>query len=205
MKNPIILCSRCYSTKLQLPKCNVKAPVYKGMSYEEMVSIRKRNLNPTLSTLYRKPLAFYKGSKQWLFDLDGNRYLDMFGGISTISVGHCHPKITKVLTEQSDTLGHVSNVYFHEKIHEYAKRLADTMPGNLKCVYFVNSGSEANDLALLMARAHTGKYDIFSLKNCYHGMTYQVMEMTSLSTYRFSVPGSPGIYKVSMIFLFRRK
>ncbi|CAH1993188.1 unnamed protein product [Acanthoscelides obtectus] len=175
------------------------------MSYEEMVSIRKRNLNPTLSTLYRKPLAFYKGSKQWLFDLDGNRYLDMFGGISTISVGHCHPKITKVLTEQSDTLGHVSNVYFHEKIHEYAKRLADTMPGNLKCVYFVNSGSEANDLALLMARAHTGKYDIFSLKNCYHGMTYQVMEMTSLSTYRFSVPGSPGIYKVSMIFLFRRK
>nr|CAH7725793.1 unnamed protein product [Callosobruchus chinensis] len=164
MKNPRILCSRRYTTKLQLPKCDVNPSVYKGLSLEEMVTIRKQNLNPTMSTFYRKPLAFHSGSKQWLFDIDGNRYLDMFGGICTVSVGHCHPKITKVLTEQSDTLGHVSNVYFHEKIHE----------------------------------AHTGRYDVFSLKNGYHGMTYQVMEMTSLNTYKFSVPGSPGIYKTAV-------
>ncbi|VEN48587.1 unnamed protein product [Callosobruchus maculatus] len=198
MKNPRILCSRSYSTKLQLPKCDVNPPIYKGLSLEEMVTIRKKNLNPTMTTYYRKSLAFHSASKQWLFDIDGNRYLDMFGGISTVSVGHCHSKITKALAEQSNILGHVSNVYFNEKIHEYAKRLADTMPGNLKCVYFVNSGSEANDLALLMARAHTGRYDVFSLKNCYHGMTYQVMEMTSLNTYKFSVPGSPGIYKTAV-------
>ncbi|KAJ8930666.1 hypothetical protein NQ314_016507, partial [Rhamnusium bicolor] len=168
----------------------------KGPSIEELTTIRKTNLNPALTTYYSKPLALHQGYKQWLFDINGKRYLDMFGGICTVSVGHCHPKITDAVTGQMQTLGHVSNVYFHSKIHEYSKRLAETLPGNLKCIYFVNSGSEANDLALLLARAYTGRYDVVSLKNCYHGMTYQVMGITSNSYYKYPVPGGGGFLKV---------
>ncbi|KAJ8911427.1 hypothetical protein NQ315_005960 [Exocentrus adspersus] len=166
-----------------------------GPTIDQLAKIRKTHLNPALTTYYSKPLALHQGHKQWLFDINGNRYLDMFAGICTVSVGHCHPRITEAVTQQMQTLGHVSNVYYHSKIHEYSKRLADTLPANLKCIYFVNSGSEANDLALLMARAYTGKFDIVSLNNSYHGMTYQVMGMTSNNYYKYPVPGGAGFSK----------
>ncbi|RZC38327.1 alanine--glyoxylate aminotransferase 2, mitochondrial, partial [Asbolus verrucosus] len=91
-------------------------------------------------------------------------------------------------------LGHVSNVYFHPKIHEYALRLTNTFPGDLKVVYFVNSGSEANDLAVLMARVYTKRHNIITLKNCYHGMTYQTMGLTSNTCYKYAVPQVSGIH-----------
>ncbi|XP_018563537.1 alanine--glyoxylate aminotransferase 2, mitochondrial [Anoplophora glabripennis] len=187
--------SSAASSTVELPKCNFTPKDYKGLSIEKLTDIRRKNLNPVLTTYYSKPLALYQGHKQWLFDIYGNRYLDMFGGICTVSVGHCHPRITEAVTEQMKTLGHVSNIYYHPKIHEYSKRLAETLPGNLKCVYFVNSGSEANDLALLMARAYTGKFDVFSLNNCYHGMTYEVMGLTSNNYYKYPVPGGAGFSK----------
>ncbi|KAJ8975709.1 hypothetical protein NQ317_018983 [Molorchus minor] len=104
-------------------------------------------------------------------------------------------KITDAVFEQMQTLGHVSNVYFHSKIHEYSKRLAETLPGNLKSIYLVNSGSEANDLALLMARAYTGRFEVASLRNGYHGMTYQTMGMVSNNCYKYPVPSAAGFVK----------
>ncbi|KAH1010710.1 hypothetical protein HUJ05_004963 [Dendroctonus ponderosae] len=144
-----------------------------------MADIRKSCLNPVLTTYYSKPLAIHQGHKQWLFDLDGKRYLDMFGGICTVSVGHSHPRISEAVNEQIRTLGHCSNVYYHPKIHEYAEKLASKLPEKLKVIYFVNSGSEANDLAVLLARSFTGKHNIVSFQNCYHGMTYQTMALTN--------------------------
>ncbi|CAG9838789.1 unnamed protein product [Diabrotica balteata] len=188
-------CVRYYSTKPQLPKCDFKPKPYKGLSYDEMTNIRKTYVNPALTTYYTKPLALHQGYKQWLFDIEGKRYLDMYGGVCTVSVGHCHPKITSAIKDQIETLGHSTNIYYQTKIHEYAKKLGDKLPGNLECIYFVNSGSEANDLALLMARAYTGKFDVMSLKNCYHGMTYQVMGMTSNNYYKYPVPGASGMFK----------
>ncbi|KAJ3661458.1 hypothetical protein Zmor_005853 [Zophobas morio] len=105
-------------------------------------------------------------------------------------------KITEVLEKQIRKLGHVSNVYFHPKIHEYAYRLTEKFPGDLKVVYFVNSGSEANDLAVLMARAYSKNFDIITLKNCYHGMTYQTMSLTSNASYKYAVPQAPGVHHV---------
>lgn len=131
---------------------------------------------------------------QWLFDHEGRKYLDMFGGIVTVSVGHCHPKINAALADQMDTLWHTTNIYMHPKIHEYAYRITETMPGNLKKVYFVNSGSEANDLAILMARLHTGNHEIISFRNAYHGASPLTMGITAHSTWRFPLPGvSNGI------------
>lgn len=80
-------------------------------------------------------------------------------------------KVNQALSEQTAKLWHTTNIYMHPKIHEYAERLVAKFPGDLKSVCFVNSGSEANDLAMLMARLYTGNQDILSLRNCYHGMS----------------------------------
>lgn len=85
-------------------------------------------------------------------------------------MGHCHPKVTAAIAEQSARLQHTTTIYLNDQVALYAKELADRMPGNLKCVYFVNSGSEANDMALLMARLATGNYDVVALRNAYHGL-----------------------------------
>ncbi|KRT78173.1 hypothetical protein AMK59_6463, partial [Oryctes borbonicus] len=121
-----------FSTVPELPPCEFKPQKYNGPSYEQLQNIRQARLNPALVTYYSQPLALHQGYKQWLFDINGKRYLDLLGGICTVSVGHCHPKITETVNRQMDTLGHVSNIYYHPKIHEYAKRLTDKMPGNLK-------------------------------------------------------------------------
>jgi alanine-glyoxylate transaminase/(R)-3-amino-2-methylpropionate-pyruvate transaminase len=99
---------------------------------------------------------------QYLFDEKGKRYLDMFAGIVTVSVGHCHPYVTKAAIEQMQKLQHTTTIYLHPNIAEFGEKLASTFPedSNLKVCYFVNSGSEANDLAVLMARAYTGNYDM---------------------------------------------
>ena len=86
-----------------------------------------------------------------------------------VSVGHCHPKVTEALQEQSKTLWHTTNAYLHPKVHEYSEALVGTLPEPLKVVHFVNSGSEANDLAMMMARLYSGNTDILSLRNAYHG------------------------------------
>ncbi|KAG5879926.1 hypothetical protein JTB14_009300 [Gonioctena quinquepunctata] len=186
---------RKFCTRPELPKCDFTPKPYQGLSYDEISRIRAVNLNPALTTYYSKPFALHQGHKQWLFDIHGKRYLDMFAGVCTVSVGHCHPKITEAVTEQMETLGHATNIYYHTKLHEYAKKLADALPADLECIYFVNSGSEANDLALLMARSYTGRYDVVSLKNCYHGMTYQAMGLTSINYYKYPVPGAGGMFK----------
>lgn len=95
-----------------------------------------------------------------------------------------------------DTLGHCSNVYFHPKIQEYARKLAEKLPNKLKVIYLVNSGSEANDLAVLMARGYTGNHEVLSLQNCYHGMTYQTMALTCNTQYKYPVLPNPGFTKV---------
>jgi alanine-glyoxylate transaminase/(R)-3-amino-2-methylpropionate-pyruvate transaminase len=105
-----------------------------------------------------------QGHKQWLWDINGKRYLDLFAGIVTVSVGHCHPKVNEALKNQIDNLWHTTSIYMYPSVHEYAKKLVAKFPGNLKVAIFTNSGSEANDMAMFMARLYTGKFDIMSLR-----------------------------------------
>ena len=132
---------------------------YTGPSAEEVLRLRKEFLSPALFIYYKKPVMFVEGKGQYLFDEKGRRYLDGLGGIVTVSVGHCHPHVVDAVRRQNETLQHSTTIYLHPNIAEYAEKLASKMPGDLKVCYFVNSGSEANDLALLMARAYTGNYD----------------------------------------------
>ena len=115
------------------------------------------------------------------FDEKGRRYLDGFAGIVTVSVGHCHPKVVAAVREQNERLQHATTIYLHPNIALFAKKLAATFPegSGLDTVYFVNSGSEANELAVLMARAFTGAYDVVALRNAYHGGSQVAMALTA--------------------------
>ncbi len=119
--------------------------------------------------------------------------MDLFAGIVTVSVGHCHEKVNAALKKQIDNLWHTTTIYMYPNIHEYAQKLASKMPGNLKVCLFVNSGSEANDLAMYLARLYTNRFDIISLRHGYHGMSPYTMGLTNLSTWKFSGPTGFGI------------
>src|SRR6187549_2445250 len=177
-----------------LPPFDYQPQPYTGPSAEEILQRRKQVLSPGIFIYYKKHIAIVEGKGQYLFDEKGRRYLDAFAGIVTVSVGHCHPHVIAAANRQNELLQHTTTIYLNPNIAEYAQALAAKMPGDLKVCYFVNSGSEANDLALLMARAHTGNYDAIALRNAYHGGNAAGMALTAHSTWKFNVPHSFGVH-----------
>ena len=177
-----------------LPSFEHSPRPYTGPDYDEVMRLRKAHLTPALVTYYEKPLMLVEGKMQYLFDESGRRYLDAFGGIVTVSCGHSHPKISAAAHEQIDTLVHSTTIYPHPEVAKYGEALAAKMPGDLSVCYFVNSGSEANDLALLMARLYTGNYDLVALRNCYHGGSHSTMGRTAHGTWKFNTPQGFGIH-----------
>jgi len=135
-----------------------------------------------------------EGSMQYLFDDKGRRYLDAVGGIVTISVGHCHPYVVQKVKEQTELLQHISSIYLHPNVVRYAEMLAGKLPGDLSVCYFMNSGSEANDMALLMARLFTGNYDVVALQNAYHGGGASTMQLTANSAWKYNYPHHFGVH-----------
>ena len=178
----------------ELPSFDHLPQRYNGPSSAEILRLRKEFLNPAIFLYYKKPLMLVEGKMQYVWDENGRRYLDALGGIVTISVGHCHPDVVEATRRQNDLLQHSTTIYLHPEIAEYAEALAAKMPGDLKVCYFVNSGSEANDLALLMARVYTGNYDMVALRNAYHGGNVSGMGLTAHHTWKFNVPHSFGVH-----------
>ncbi len=178
----------------ELPPFDYQPKKYEGPSPDEVLRLRKEFLNPGIFIYYKKPIMLVEGKMQYVWDEKGRRYLDALGGIVTISVGHCHPHVVEAAHRQNEILQHSTTIYFHPNIADYAQKLASKMPGDLKVCYFVNSGSEANDLALLMARAYTGNYDVIALRNAYHGGNAVTMGLTAHRTWKFNVPHSFGIH-----------
>ena len=135
-----------------------------------------------------------EGQMQYLYDHTGRRYLDCFAGIVTVSVGHCHPEVNRAVIAQNERLQHTTTIYLHPEVAMYGQEMAAKMPGDLKVCYFVNSGSEANDLAVLMARLYTGNYDMIALRNCYHGTSMGTMGLTAHSTWKYNTPTGFGYH-----------
>ncbi|MDP3068783.1 MAG: aminotransferase class III-fold pyridoxal phosphate-dependent enzyme, partial [Opitutaceae bacterium] len=133
----------------------------------------------------------------------GKRYLDGLGGIVTVSVGHCHPHVLAAANAQNATLQHSTTIYLNPNIGAFAEKLASKFPGDLKVCYFVNSGSEANDLALLMARLSTGNYDAIALRNAYHGGNSSGMGLTAHSNWKFNTPHSFGVHHAVAPYPYR--
>jgi alanine-glyoxylate transaminase / (R)-3-amino-2-methylpropionate-pyruvate transaminase len=180
--------------KVALPPCPVQPKVYNGPGADEVLALRREFLNPGIFLYYQRPLMLVEGWMQYVWDESGKRYLDGFGGVVTVSVGHRHPHVIEVAKRQLETLQHTTTIYLHPHTGECARQLAAKMPGELKVCYFVNSGSEANDLAILMARAYTGNYDIVALRNAYHGGNAAGLALTAHSTWKFNVPHSFGVH-----------
>jgi alanine-glyoxylate transaminase/(R)-3-amino-2-methylpropionate-pyruvate transaminase len=188
---------------MPLPPFDYTPMPYDGPSPEEVLDLRKQYVSPGIFHYYKKPIMIVEGKGQYLFDETGRRYLDGFGGIVTVSVGHCHPEVVAAANLQNETIQHTTTIYLNPGIALYAKELAAKMPGDLKVCYFVNSGSEANDLALLMARAYTGNYDAIALRNAYHGGSPSAMALTSHHTWKFNVPHSFGVQHAQMPDVYR--
>ncbi|MGH7997219.1 MAG: aminotransferase class III-fold pyridoxal phosphate-dependent enzyme, partial [Opitutaceae bacterium] len=188
---------------IPLPPCPHRPAPYAGPSAEEVLRLRREYLNPGLFLYYRKPIMIVEGKMQYVWDDTGKRYLDGLGGIVTVSVGHCHPHVVAAARRQNEMLQHATTLYLHPQIVEFAEKLASKMPGELKVCYFVNSGSEANDLALLMARLHTGNYDVLTLRNAYHGGNASGMAATGNRTWKFNVPHAFGVHHAMAPYPYR--
>src|SRR5437764_12917215 len=121
---------------------------------------------------------------QYLWDLDGNKYLDFFGGILTVSVGHCNPKVSSKVAAQVNRLQHTSTLYPNEHIVALAEKVAQITPGNLQQSFFTNSGTEANEAAILLARMSTGNFDVVALRHAYSGGSSLAKAVTAHAPYR---------------------
>ncbi len=153
----------------------------------ELLNMRKGLLGQNLSLSYREPLYIQRGYMQHLYDELGQKYLDTVNNVA--HVGHQHPAVVQAMQRQAGILN-TNTRYLHEEILYYAEELLDILPGHLEVVYFVNSGSEANELALRMAKTITGKDGILALDHGYHGNTGQLVD---ISAYKFNGPGGIGI------------
>src|SRR5262249_9361218 len=121
-----------------LPKASHTPTRYTGPSREEILAMRREYLNPGIFLIYKVPVCIVEGPMQYLWDEKGKQYLDAFGGIVTVSVGHCHPKITERIRDQAGRLVHATTIYLHPTIAQFGKALADHMPqgSGLKVTYF---------------------------------------------------------------------
>ena len=191
------------TNQILLPPFAYSPKPYTGPSPAEVLAMRKEHLSPAIYHFYKNPIMIVEGKGQYLFDETGRRYLDGIGGIVTVSVGHCHPEVTAAANAQNETIVHTTTLYLNPQVALFAKELAAKMPGDLKVCYFVNSGSEASDLAIMMARAATGNYDVIALRNAYHGGSPGAMALTSHHTWKFNVPHSFGVQHAMMPDLYR--
>lgn len=172
------------AARLRMPPCEHRPRPYRGPSRAEVLELRRRYGHPSLVTLYREPLLIVEGYLQYLYDETGRRYLDLFAGIATVQCGHSHPRVVARVQEQMATLQHASTLYLHPNLPRLAERLAAKLPAGLEVTYFVNSGSEANDLAVTMARLYTGRSDVIALRNGYHGGSPTTGALGGLQTWK---------------------
>jgi len=141
-------------------------------------------LFPSVKPMYAEPLALETGEGVWVRDADGREYLDLFSGILTTSLGHCHPHVTERVTAQMKKLGHTSTLYATEAHAAAAEALAAIAPGDLTQTYYTNSGTEANETAIALARMATGRTEVIALRLAYHGRSSLATGLTAHASWR---------------------
>src|SRR6516225_1106084 len=154
------------------------------MTKDEILKKHKQYLFPSITLYYSEPLVTDHASMQHLWDVEGKKYLDFFGGIVTISVGHCNPRVISQTKAQIDKLQHISTCFPNQPMVELAEKLAQITPGTLKKSFFTNSGTEANETAIHAARMHTGNLEVVALRHGYSGRSSLTRGLTGLNTWR---------------------
>jgi 4-aminobutyrate aminotransferase len=173
------------------------------MTKEEIILANKEFLFPAVFHFYKEPLVVARAKDQYVWDADGNQYLDFLGGIVTVSVGHCNEQVNAKLHQQLDTLQHVSTLFANEPQAALAKKIASLTPGGkLTKSFFTNSGTEANETAILTARCYTGSTEIVALRHSYHGRSAMAMGLTGQGTWRIGPPPA-GVVHAHNAYCYR--
>jgi 4-aminobutyrate aminotransferase len=170
---------------------------------EEIIIANKEYLFPAVFHFYQEPLVIARGKDQYVWDADGHQYLDFLGGIVTVSVGHCNSQVNAKIHQQLDTLQHVSTLFANEPQAALAKKIASLTPGGqLTKSFFTNSGTEANETAILTARCYTGSDQIVALRHSYHGRSALGMTLTGQGPWRLG-PAQAGIVHAHNAYCYR--
>ncbi len=168
------------------PRLIADAPDFREPSVRETLEARRVLLGRNLSVSYEKPLKIVRGWRQYLYDENGRAYLDVYNNVPLL--GHSHPRVAEAVARQISVLN-TNTRYLHDKIVEYASKLTQLLPEPLRVCYFLNSASEANELALRLARARLGRQETIVLEHAYHGHTNTLID---ISPYKFNGPGGGG-------------
>jgi 4-aminobutyrate aminotransferase-like enzyme len=169
----------------------------------ETIRKHREYLFPAVETYYQEPLALARGEGMFVWDESGNRYLDCFGGVLTISVGHANPKVVEAIVNQVKQLQHTSALYAHKAQSDLAEKLAQITPGRLKKSFFTSSGTEANDTAVMAAKLHTGRHEIVVLRHSYGGRSATALSAVGHHTWRPLPAQVPGIVHALAPYCYR--
>jgi 4-aminobutyrate aminotransferase len=170
---------------------------------KEILEKHKDYLFSWVANYYEEPLVVDHAKGMYVYDSEGREYLDFFGGILTISVGHCHEKVTRAVQEQTQKLQHISTLYPTEPHVRLAEKLAQITPGRLQKSFFTNSGTEANETAVLVAQLHTGCQDVIALRHAYSGRSQLAMSLSGHYSWRLTPTPSSGVHHIPNAYCYR--
>ncbi len=159
-------------------------PQEQKSTVSEAVRKHKEFLFPAVATYYQEPIALVKGEGEYVWDDQGNKYLDAFGGVLTVSVGHANSRVNAAIIEQANKLQHTSTLYANQPQSDLAEKLAEISPGDLKKSFFTSSGTEADDTAIMTAKLATGRHEIVVLRHSYSGRSATALSAVGHSNWR---------------------
>ncbi|HUX66116.1 MAG TPA: aspartate aminotransferase family protein [Terriglobales bacterium] len=178
------------------------------MSPDELILAHKTYLFPAIFHYFDQPLVLERAQDQFCYDAEGNQYLDFFGGIVTVSVGHGNPQVQQAMRQQMEKLVHVSTCFATEPMVALAEKLARISPtpspdGRPAKTFFTNSGTEADETAILAARLYTGSSEVIALRHGYHGRSALAMALTGHAAWRLGPALAPGVIHAHNAYCYR--
>jgi 4-aminobutyrate aminotransferase-like enzyme len=184
---------------------DVAAPVGSTGTKSAMSAAEKhrRYLFPCVTTYYEQPLTLVRGEGLHVWDDTGRRYLDCFGGVLTVSVGHCHPEVTEAIVRQVQTLVHTSTLYANPVLSDLAEALAQALPGDLNRLFLTNSGTEADETAVALARVYTGSQEVIVLRYGYSGRSMMAMAASGQAPWKQFGNPVPGFVHAVAPYCYR--
>ncbi|MEP6901511.1 MAG: aspartate aminotransferase family protein [Actinomycetota bacterium] len=178
-------------------------PTEQKSELSEAIRKHKEFLFPAVATYYQEPVALVRGAGEYVWDDAGNRYLDCFGGVLTVSVGHANPRINEAIIAQTNKIQHTSALYANENQSNLAEKLAEITPGNLKKSFFTSSGTEADDTAILAAKLATGRHEIVVLRHSYSGRSATALSSVGHSTWKPIASQVAGVVHAPAPYCYR--
>lgn len=172
-------------------------------STADLTAKQKEYIWPCAATYYEHPVALSHGEGMHVWDTEGNRYLDCFGGVLTTSVGHARAEVVEAVSSQVRAIAHTSTLYMNRPAVELAERLAQITPGRLQKSFFTNSGTEADETAMVLSRIYTGRTEIIALRHAYHGRSVMNMTATGHAPWKHGPSLVPGIIHAHAPYCYR--